>query len=77
MGCVGCFNEFGGPWDIIVDLDDVEIDGDRLLFRRRNRLNRRVPADTLWFSTTQQPKGAVLFTNRLSKLWKQECFTYR
>lgn len=34
MGCIGCFNDFGGPWDIIDDLDDVEIDGDRLPFRR-------------------------------------------
>ena len=27
MGRIGCFNGFGGPWDIIID-------GDRLPFRR-------------------------------------------
>jgi len=47
MGCIGCFNDFGGPWDIIDDLDDVEIDGDRLLFRRPTPRERHLSRGVL------------------------------
>ena len=47
MGCIGCFNDFGGEWDIIDDLDDVEIDGDRLPFRRPTPRERHLSRGVL------------------------------
>lgn len=52
MGCVGCFNDFGGPWDIIVDLDDVEIDSDRLPLRRPTPRGRCLSRGVLLFESS-------------------------
>ncbi len=55
MGCVGCFNDFGGPWDIIDgSLGDVEIDDDHLPFYHQNRLSRRRPPAAQHHSTAER-----------------------
>jgi len=69
MGCAGCFDDFGGPWDIIDDLSKILwIDDDdhrNSPFLRQNRLSRRRYPAAQYHLTA---KGLFLFTNNLLTL---------